>query len=222
MKYKKGAIQSKGFGKADKKLAERVRAESILLILGYTRWIDFGDVEPDTLNFVQKFWEEGNLLLDTLAEGDIWTARNLLEEGPWDYNDLGTLVKGLDDWALALSDEREAIGPMPLDEVRKTLNHGLEVYHDALLERHAESARAEATLTEAMEKVGYTLFDTGAVYTRDGKQDGPRDACYEREGAPDILCKVYHGPMRVEWVTEGEGEVPVAVSETLLQWEGAK
>lgn len=218
MKYRKATIQPKGFGKVDTKLAEKVRGESVLLVLGYARWIDFADVEPDTMAFVQKFWDEGNQLLDTLAEGDIWTARNLLEEGPWSYEDLGVLVRDLDEWAMVLSDERQVIGSMPLEEVRKTLHHGLEVYHDALLKHHSASAEATDALQEALEAHGLELWDTGAMYDREGNQEGPRDLVM---GVPntetEYAFRVYHSPRKAEY----NGALPDAIQETVKQWESA-
>jgi hypothetical protein len=222
MKYKKGAISTKGFGQKAVINEDRLREQSAFYVLGYGKFINWQDLEPDTLNFVQTYWDDGNNLFGQLATGNLIDALVTLRTGPWTARDLGQLLPELDTWAMVLSAERKALGEMTERTLRLLANYGIEVYHEALLKKHSESAEAEATLTKALEQVGYTLYDTGAMYSKDGEQEGPRDASYECEGAPDLICKVYHAPMRVVWKTDGEGEVSAEVKTVLKQWEGVK
>jgi hypothetical protein len=217
-KYQKAAISPKGFSKESEKLAQEIRGESIMLVLGYSKWLEWSDIEPDTLVFVQKFWTEGNELMDTLAAGGIWEARNLLEKGPWGYQDLGMLIRDLDQWAMALSEERREIGDMPLEEVSKTVYYGLETYHEALLAKHAESAQAAETLQQALEGLGLELWDSGAMYDRDGNQDGPRDLVMGMpETEIEYAFRIYHSPRRAEY----EGTLPEDLAAAVRQWQAA-
>ena len=52
-------------------------------------------VEPDTLNFVQSFWSEGNMIFDDFREGRMdWVYKRLMI-GRWDNKHLSDLYDEL-------------------------------------------------------------------------------------------------------------------------------
>lgn len=208
----------KGFGKMSEKHEKELRGQAIFLALGYQKYFDWTDVEPDTLSFVQKFWVEGNAVFDALNNNDYWTARHLLEEGPWTYKDLGVLIRELDEWALGLSEERREIGAMPMEEIEYLTYAGLHYYHEALVERHPESIKATESLQKLLEQeLGAEMVDTGATYDREGNQQGGRDLVMELKNGEEVALHIHHNPRRAEY----EGAIPERMKALIAQWEAA-
>ena len=208
----------KGFGKINEKQEKELRGRAIFLILGYRKYFGWRDIEPDVLTFVQQFWDEGNELFNALYANDVWTARNLLEQGPWTYKQLGVLIKELDEWALGLSAERREMGAMPLEEIEHLTYAGLHYYHEALLARHSESVEATDSLQKLLEKeLNAEMVDTGATYDRDGNQEGGRDLVLELKNGEEVALHVHHNPRKAEY----EGVIPDRMKALIAQWEAA-
>lgn len=220
MKYRKcGITGPKGFGVPSKEAEDKMREQSCLMVLGYGKWVDWSDLESDTLNFVQQYWEEGNHLFETLSEGKVLDALTQLRNGPWSATDLARMLPELDHWAMLMSAERAVLGPMNERIIRTITNEGVETYYGALLEKHAESVEATEDLQRALEELGLELWDTGAMYSPEGLQEGPRDLVM---GVPDTeteyAFRIYHAPRKAEY----EGTLPEEVAAAVKQWEVAQ
>ena len=195
---------------------ERLREETIFYVLGYELWLNWEDLEPDTLQFVQKHWEAGNKLFALLAERDLVAAVTAMREGPWSARDLGQLLPVLDDWALALSEERRAFGEMNEDTLHMVRRYGMEEYHLALLAKHKQSAEATEALQASLEAIGLELLDTGAMYSATGEQEGPRDLVMGVPGTEtEYAFRVWHSPRKAET----QDPLPTDVARAVQQWE---
>ena len=207
-----------GFGRVDEKLAKRIKEDGALMVLGYTQWIDYADIEPDTLSFVQKYWDDGNRLMDALASKDYVQAMALLREGEWTHEDISTLLPELDQWAMGLSAERREIGAMALEGIRALVRHGMETYHEALLAKHAESVEATESLQQLLEAgMEATMVDTGAYYDAAGNQEGGRDLVLELANGMEVALTVHHNPRHVDY----EGAIPERMKALIGEWEVA-
>lgn len=217
MKYKKASVtQGKGFGSTQKD-EEQLREQGAFYILGYGKFIPWGDLEPDTLTFTQKFWDEANELFDLLAKGQYVEALTALRQGPWTGTDLARLLPELDTWARVSSAERQALGPMTERTLRLLAKHGLETYHDGLLDKHKESAEATQALQDLLEReMGATCVDTGAYYDKEGNMEGGRDLVLELRNGAEVALQVFHTPRRAEY----EGAIPERMRELISVWEG--
>jgi hypothetical protein len=220
MKYRnKGVTKAKGFGATQQKDEERLREQSMFYVLGYGKWLEWSDIEPDTLVFTQNHWDEANELFGLLAQGKTVEALTALRKGPWTASAVAQLLPELDVWARLVSPERDAQGPMNGDLLTSIGRHGLETYHRALLEKHKESAEATEALQNALEELGLELWDTGAYYDKEGNMEGGRDLVM---GVPnsktEYTFRVFHSPR----VAETDDDLPDDVSEVVRQWEAAK
>jgi hypothetical protein len=218
MKYKKEKISfKKGFGERAQRQEQELREQGIFYALGYGQWLDWSSVEPDCLNFVQSFWDEALELFELLSKGDVLGSVNALRKGPWTSDDLGLLLRDLDNWAFISSEERAALGPMTQQTLRKLQGFGIECYHEALCEKHKESVSATEALQEVLEQEGLEFLDTGAYYDKEGNQDGPRDLVVGVPGTgTEYSFQVYHSPRKAEY----KGVLPDNVKEAVHRWQG--
>jgi len=200
----------------NKEQEDRLREQTLFYVLGYGKWINWQELEPDTLPFVQKYWEEGNEVIALLAAGAVTEAVTALREGPWSAQDLGQLLPELDRWALLVSSDRYAKGPMDEETLAEVRSHGLETYHDALLLKHAASVEATEALQAVLEVLGLELLDTGAMYSATGEQEGARDLVMGVPGTEtEYAFRVWHSPRKAET----EDTLPNDVEAAVRQWE---
>jgi hypothetical protein len=81
-----------------------------------------------------------------------------------------------------------------------------------LQQRHRVSFEAAESLQNALEKeLGAELLDTGALYTKDGEQEGPRDLVVGLKGA-EFTFRVFHDPRKAETDDNLPSEVAAVVS----------
>jgi len=217
--YKKSIVSMNGFGKDSAKIREEYREQGLFYVIGYGQWLDWSAIEPDTLQLVQKFWDDGNALFDLLASGKVVDAVACLRNGPWSGEDIARLLPELDEWALALSPERRLLGAFGIETLRMLSKRGMEDYYVALLDKHRESAEAAETLQAALEAVGLEFLDTGAMYDANGDMEGPRDLVMGVPNADtEFAFRVFHSPRRAEY----DGSLPEEVASAVQQWEVAK
>lgn len=221
MKYKKATITgSNGFGMT-KKDEDRLREQGIFYVTGYEFWIQWEDLDYRSLALTAKYPLEATEVFTLLAERKIVEATAALRKGPWTAHDLGVLLRELDKQAWLLSEDRRNQNPIgSIDQriLRTLSNYSLGAYHDALMAKHKESADATEELQVALEKMGLELLDTGAMYSADGEQEGPRDLVM---GVPDTeteyVFRIYHAPRKAET----DDELPSEVAEAVAKWEMA-
>lgn len=83
-----------------------------------------------------------------------------------------------------------------------------------LQQRHRVSFEAAESLQLALEKqVGAELLDTGALYSPDGEQEGPRDLVVEVKGN-EYTFRVFHDPRKAET----DDTLPAEVAAVVAQW----
>lgn len=218
MKYKKATIAGpKGFGmtKIDE---DRLREKGIFCVTGYEFWINWADLDPDTLTLTQRYSDEATKVFSLLRERNIIEATAALRNGPWSASDIGNLLKELDQRAWELSEDRRNQQPVgQVDEriLRTLTNYALGAYHDALLLKHKESADATEALQKALESQGLELLDTGAMYSAEGEQEGPRDLVMGVPGTDtEYVFRVYHSPRKAET----DDNLPIEVREAVATW----
>jgi hypothetical protein len=221
MKYKKATITgSKGFGMT-KKDEDRLREQGIFYVTGYEFWIKWETLEYRTLTFVAKYPVEATRVFTLLAERKVVEATAALRKGPWTAHDLGTLLKELDEQAWEQSEDRRNQAPAgQVDEriLRTLSNYALGAYHDALMVKHKESAEATEALQGALEEMGLELLDTGAMYSAEGEQEGPRDLVMGVPGSEtEYAFRVYHDPRKAET----DDDLPTDVKQAVATWEVA-
>ena len=193
----------------------RLKEQTIFYILGYGKWVSWGDLDPSPLQIVKKFPKESSEVFSLLSSNKIIEATLALRIGPWKYQDLGSLLPELDVLA-NLDPDRESLGPVTTKILRILQKHGLESYHESLLEKHKESSEATEALKTALEKVGLEMWDTGAMYSREGEQEGPRDLVMGVPGTDtEYSFRVYHSPRKAEF----EGSLPLEVKRAVEIWE---
>ena len=84
-----------------------------------------------------------------------------------------------------------------------------------LQQRHRVSFEAVEELQQALEKdLGAELLDTGALYTKDGEQEGPRDLVVGLQGK-EFSFRVFHNPRKAET----DDTLPAEVSAVVSRWE---
>ena len=215
MQYRKATI-AKGSGFANPpELDARLLDHTAFQVLGYGEFISWGDIEPDTLAFTQKYWEPANELFTLLANGQYVEALKALRQGPWSPHVLPELLIDLDLWALALSPERQELGAMSAQILDLLRRHGMETYHGALRQRHLASFEAAESLQDLLEtEMGAEMVDTGALYDREGNMEGARDLVMQLRNGAEIALRVYHDPRQVKY----EGAIPERMQKLIESW----
>jgi hypothetical protein len=206
----------KGFAPSNKPPEDQLKQEAFLYLLGYAELLNFADLKPDCFQFVQKHRDDGLALFAALAEGKLVEAQTLAHTGPWTAEEFGYLLPELDRVALATSTERQEWGDqVGVQTLRRLHQKGLEAFYEALTERHRESFTAAETLGTLLEQeLGAETVDTGALYNRDGTQEGPRDLVVAL-GDKEYAFRVFHAPYRAET----DDALPAAVAAVVSRWE---
>ena len=215
--YKQSAI---GFSKKSDEQREkdeiRLREQGIFYVTGYGMWINWEDLEPDTLTFTQKYWDEANGVFTLLSAGKLIEGTTALRKGPWTALDIGALLQELDEWALNLSSGRQKMGELDGNVLRTLSTYAVEAYHDALMTKHAASFEATEELQRLIEtEMGAEMVDTGAYYDKEGNQEGARDLVFELKNGSEVALQVYHNPRKVAH----EGAIPERMQNLIAQWE---
>ena len=81
------------------------------------------------------------------------------------------------------------------------------------------SVAAVTELTALLEGLSAELVDTGAMYSPDGNQVGPRDAVYELQDDTELVCRIYHNPRKVEIEYNYDRPIPPDIADAIRQWE---
>lgn len=220
-KYKATILNSKGFGKVSPELEARRKEHLAFVILGYGRWIPYESFDFESMSLARKWPVEGREVFECLGTDPI-NAKILMVSGPWQASDLGSMLPQLDLIAWDLDEGRQEFPRQANAEMLECLSEaGLEAFHDALLERHADSVSATNALTDLLESLGAELVDSGAMYDADGNQEGPRDAVFDLQDDTELACKVYHSPRRVEIEYNYERPLPPDILDAIEQWQTA-
>ena len=216
MKYRKAGItRGQGFG-ITKEQEDKQREVAFFYVLGYGKWVKWEDLTSRELLFVKEYGNEAAKLFELLANNAVVEAVAALREGPWSLQDLYQLMTRLDKWAELTSEDRLGLGEMSEEILRTLHNHGLETFHLALLEKHKESAEATEALQATLEAIGLELLDTGAMYSANGEQEGPRDLVMGVPGAEtEYAFRVWHAPRKAET----EDTLPKDVAAAVQRWE---
>jgi hypothetical protein len=214
--YKATTTNGKGFAPSNTPPEDQLKQEAFFYLLGYAELLNFADLEPDCFAFVQKHWDQGNALFNSLAEGDLVGAQTLIHEGLWTAVELEYLLPELDRVALASSTQRQEWGEqMGAQTLRRIQQKGLVAFHSALAEKHRESFSAAETLGTLLEQeLGAETVDSGALYNRNGTQEGPRNLVVAM-GGKEYAFRVFHAPCRAET----DDDLPAAVAAVVSRWE---
>lgn len=216
MKYRKAGItRGQGFG-VTKEQEDKHREVAFFYVIGYGKWVKWEEMDPGELPFVNDYGNEAAKVFELLANNAVVQAVTALREGPWNLQDLYKLMTQLDQWAELTSEDRFNLGEMNEDILRTLHNHGLETFHLALLEKHKESAEATEALQATLEAIGLELLDTGAMYSANGEQEGPRDLVMGVPGTEtEYVFKVWHAPRKAET----DDTLPKNIAAAVRQWE---
>ena len=193
----------------------RLKEQSIFYVLGYGKWVSWSNLNPVFFQIVKKFPKEASEVFSFLASNKTIEATLALRVGPWKSQDLGSLLPELDTLA-NINPDRKSLGPVTSKVLRMLQKHGIESYHEALLEKHKESSEATEALQEALEGIGLEMWDTGAMYSREGEQEGPRDLVMGVPGTDtEYSFRIHHSPRKAEF----EDSLPPEVKKVVKVWE---
>jgi len=88
-----------------------------------------------------------------------------------------------------------------------------EIFYEKMRQRHIVSFTLQEELAGVVEKLGYELIDTGAMYSPDGEQEGGRDLVFRKNGR-EYHLQLFHEPqVSVEVHDEIPENLEMAVSE---------